>query len=496
MHAWPNQQVAFVFEEEEKFRRHHSATNQNCTVNNSPIDNQLLRNDTTRDCDQFSIKADHQQHHHQQKQLNTLSDSADSIRNFLSRCRFVLGNPQFICATRFSGFFYTFKYHEDKKVIEETSINGIGSKSPLMDFQINYRNESKAYISTMSGKIFSFDLNQKKEICIGKHDNAIVALRFMDDYNLLASASWDSYVKFWDLRTTYQTTLEITNIKQPSKIYAMDSSCNCLVLATSDNHVLYWDTRFCKQPLLDLKTRVKSQIRCIKSIDNDFGHMIGTSDGQVYVEYLDKISPSKLDGNILISGSSSNTSFQNESNPLNSNERIPVNDLNVDSNSVQKNKDTPINENTYESVKDMTKQPIEVFYRNKIRSFSFNCHRNNLNYKKLQSKNIDKIHTPATTEVYGINDLSNNPIYNLFATAGSDGKVGLWDYTSKRKLGIIRPSKYGIYSVDFSADGTKLLGATNFAELDSYSSTRTDNNVKHSIFIHEFNTENFDQNPR
>ena len=75
------------------------------------------------------------------------------------------------------------------------------------------------------------------------------------------------------------------------------------------------------------------------------------------------------------------------------------------------------------------------------KKYAFKCHRQTI-------EDVD--------HVWPVNALAFHPIYNTFASAGSDGTVSIWDYKLKKRLRQYPKYHSAIPSVSFNCDGTKL----------------------------------------
>ncbi|PPQ74797.1 hypothetical protein CVT24_003666 [Panaeolus cyanescens] len=77
------------------------------------------------------------------------------------------------------------------------------------------------------------------------------------------------------------------------------------------------------------------------------------------------------------------------------------------------------------------------------KKYAFKCHR---------------VTDPATgvDHVYPVNSLSFHPVYNTFASAGSDSTVSIWDHKVKKRLRQYPKLPGPVAGVAFSCDGRKL----------------------------------------
>ncbi|ESK87306.1 mitotic checkpoint protein [Moniliophthora roreri MCA 2997] len=79
------------------------------------------------------------------------------------------------------------------------------------------------------------------------------------------------------------------------------------------------------------------------------------------------------------------------------------------------------------------------------KKYAFKCHR-------LTEDGVD--------HVWPVNSLAFHPVYNTFASAGSDGTVSVWDHKIKKRLRQYPKYDNPVSSVAFNKDGTKMAVAT------------------------------------
>ncbi|CAL1698912.1 unnamed protein product [Somion occarium] len=75
------------------------------------------------------------------------------------------------------------------------------------------------------------------------------------------------------------------------------------------------------------------------------------------------------------------------------------------------------------------------------KKYAFKCHRQTI-------ADVD--------HVWPVNALAFHPVYNTFASAGSDGTVSIWDHKLKKRLRQYPKYPTAIPSIAFNCDGTKL----------------------------------------
>ncbi|EKM57701.1 uncharacterized protein PHACADRAFT_170913 [Phanerochaete carnosa HHB-10118-sp] len=82
------------------------------------------------------------------------------------------------------------------------------------------------------------------------------------------------------------------------------------------------------------------------------------------------------------------------------------------------------------------------------KKYAFKCHR----------QTIDDV-----DHVWPVNSLAFHPVYNTFASAGSDGTVSIWDHKLKKRLRQYPKYHSAVPSIAFNCDGTKLAVGVSYA---------------------------------
>eukprot|EP00752_Nemacystus_decipiens_P001274 g1270.t1 len=120
---------------------------------------------------------------------------------------------------------------------------------------------------------------------IGVHDAAVKSIRFIPELNLVASASWDKTVKFWDTRSS--TPAAVVNLCE--RAYSMDTKGAMMVVATADRKICVynlgqWTNGPAPQTMTDSPLRY--QTRCVSIFPDQQGFAVGSIEGRVGIEYF------------------------------------------------------------------------------------------------------------------------------------------------------------------------------------------------------------------
>eukprot|EP01080_Neovahlkampfia_damariscottae_P004397 gene4397-7772_t len=145
-----------------------------------------------------------------------------------------------------------------------------------------WNSDSHCFTSGLDATIKMYDLENEKEIEIGKHSKAIRCLTFNN--NRLYSGSWDETVKVWDIeKKECLHTFEL-----PGKVYSMDISKDGkhLVVGTHGRHVYIYDLTTMKL-IQKRESSLKYQTRIIRCFIDSKGYALSSIEGRVSIEYFD-----------------------------------------------------------------------------------------------------------------------------------------------------------------------------------------------------------------
>ncbi|CBJ31271.1 conserved unknown protein [Ectocarpus siliculosus] len=121
---------------------------------------------------------------------------------------------------------------------------------------------------------------------IGVHDAAVKTVRFIPEMNLVASASWDRTVKFWDTRTS--TPAAVVTLCE--RAYSMDTKGAMMVVATADRKICVYNlgswTTNGPAPQTMTDSPLRYQTRCVSIFPDQQGFAVGSIEGRVGIEYF------------------------------------------------------------------------------------------------------------------------------------------------------------------------------------------------------------------
>ncbi|KAK0409976.1 hypothetical protein QR680_004874 [Steinernema hermaphroditum] len=138
------------------------------------------------------------------------------------------------------------------------------------------------------------DVMSGAESKIGGHGDAIRCMEYNPETDLVATGSWDSSVKFWDLRSSHS----VATADVGDKVYAMDVKKNRAVIGTKDRKVFVYDMRNLRQPEQVRDSPLKYQTRAIRCFPTGEAFVLSSIEGRVAVEYFDGNSDIQKDNGV------------------------------------------------------------------------------------------------------------------------------------------------------------------------------------------------------
>eukprot|EP00124_Ichthyophonus_hoferi_P000332 Ihof_evm28s11 gene=Ihof_evmTU28s11 len=118
---------------------------------------------------------------------------------------------------------------------------------------------------------------------IGEHDEAISAVDYCSELEMLATGSWDKTIRLWDPRNPGKM---FKSVAQPGKVYSMSLSGYELVVGLEDRLVYVWDLRQPDVPVQRRESSLKYTTRTLKCFVDKAGYALGSTEGRVAVEFL------------------------------------------------------------------------------------------------------------------------------------------------------------------------------------------------------------------
>lgn len=120
---------------------------------------------------------------------------------------------------------------------------------------------------------------------IGSHDAPVKCVGFLEPSNMVVSGGWDRKLKFWDTRSpTPAGTLDL-----PERVYALDTKGSLLVVATANRQIITYDVTSTPREYSRKESPLKFQSRCISCFPDCTGYAVGSIEGRVGIQYVQKV---------------------------------------------------------------------------------------------------------------------------------------------------------------------------------------------------------------
>ena len=130
-----------------------------------------------------------------------------------------------------------------------------------------------------------WQLGQNQAVQIGAHDAPVRAVGYLSASNIVVSGGWDAKLKFWDKRQQNP----VMSFDMPERVYDLDVRNNLLVVATAGRHILAYDVSGTPTEHTRKESPLKFQTRCISCFADATGFAVGSIEGRVGIQYLQKV---------------------------------------------------------------------------------------------------------------------------------------------------------------------------------------------------------------
>lgn len=139
-----------------------------------------------------------------------------------------------------------------------------------------------------------YDLQTGVATMVAQHENAVRSVRFVEIPNtaapMLATASWDKTLKYWDLRQSSASGTNqqpVSTIQLPERAYTMDTAKNLLVVGTAERHICIIDLNNPTSIFRTSASPLKWQTRVVACHPNGDSFSVGSIEGRCGIQYVD-----------------------------------------------------------------------------------------------------------------------------------------------------------------------------------------------------------------
>lgn len=134
-----------------------------------------------------------------------------------------------------------------------------------------------------AGRLYDIQTGQSQQVA--QHQDTIKSTLYVDQQNIIATASWDKTIAYWDLRSP--TPIGTLNLSE--RIYSMDVHIGnkLLVAGTADKNVTLVDLSNPTTIYKAEKSPLKHQTRRVACFSVGKGYAISSIEGRVGIQYTE-----------------------------------------------------------------------------------------------------------------------------------------------------------------------------------------------------------------
>ncbi|TRM64431.1 WD40-repeat-containing domain protein [Schizophyllum amplum] len=137
-----------------------------------------------------------------------------------------------------------------------------------------------------AGRMFDVATGQATQVA--QHDMPIKAVRWIDapQAGILATASWDKTIKYWDLRAP----TPVASVTCPERVYTFDVQFPLMVVGTAERHIQIFNLSNPSTPYKSIQSPLKWQTRVVSCFTTsaNSGFAVGSIEGRVAIQYVEE----------------------------------------------------------------------------------------------------------------------------------------------------------------------------------------------------------------
>eukprot|EP00879_Flechtneria_rotunda_P018537 GHRR01019450.1.p1 GENE.GHRR01019450.1~~GHRR01019450.1.p1 ORF type:complete len:276 (+),score=52.45 GHRR01019450.1:177-1004(+) len=166
-----------------------------------------------------------------------------------------------------------------------TPQSAIKLEAPLLDGCL--QDDTTAFVGQLDGGVSRIDLNTRQVVHTGSHSDGVKCTEWLETKGLLATASWDCSLCYWDPRASAHSPA-VLRVMLPGKAYSLTATNTHIIAATSGRHVHIYNLNrldVLEQP--PRESSLKYQTRCVAAFSGSPNFALGSVEGRVAMEVLD-----------------------------------------------------------------------------------------------------------------------------------------------------------------------------------------------------------------
>ncbi|KAG6414903.1 hypothetical protein SASPL_122278 [Salvia splendens] len=131
--------------------------------------------------------------------------------------------------------------------------------------------------------------SEGRPVTVAVHDAPVKEVSWIPETNLLVTGSWDSTLRYWDLRQQTPTWVQ----RLPDRCYALAVQHPLVVVGTADRNIIVFNLQSPQTEYRRFLSPLKHQTRCLADFPDKQGFLVGSIEGKVSVHHLDESQSNK-----------------------------------------------------------------------------------------------------------------------------------------------------------------------------------------------------------
>lgn len=187
----------------------------------------------------------------------------------------------YLAASSWNGSVRVWKINAAQGNAEAVSLTEHGA--PVLDLAWSHTGQA-IFCAGADNTVKRWDLASGTSVTVAAHDREVKCVADVEQNGLLATASWDKSLRYWDPRTP--TGVPQGVVVLPERAYAMDVRGPLMVLALAERKLMIFDVRKPEAAFQEKFTQLKYQTRCVATWPDQMGYNVGGIEGKVSVDHV------------------------------------------------------------------------------------------------------------------------------------------------------------------------------------------------------------------
>lgn len=157
-------------------------------------------------------------------------------------------------------------------------------QAPLLDGCL--QDDSTCFVGQLDGSVTRVDLNTQQQVPVGSHGDGVKCTEWLESKGLLATASWDGRLCYWDPRSPAHAG-PVLAVTLPGKAYSLTATNSNIIVGTSGRHLVIFNINRLDVPEQQRESSLKYQTRCVAAFSGASSFAVASVEGRVAMEILD-----------------------------------------------------------------------------------------------------------------------------------------------------------------------------------------------------------------